>query len=131
MISLTVIRKDVLVTTTIKTLDSGVTIKRNQIVAQASNLSKDINEVFSSTNHSQSSASQKTSQDLKLKHHIDALNDKRQNSADSKRHDVSIAERSAYLKSKLKIDQNPLLEEGDRKQRLLKILFQHRDAFDY
>ena len=31
----------------------------------------------------------------------------------------------------LKIDQNPPLEEGDRKQRLLKILLQHWDVFDY
>ena len=56
MIPLTVARKDFLVTTIINTLDSGITIKRNQIVAQASNPSKDINEILSSTDHSQSSA---------------------------------------------------------------------------
>ena len=131
MIPLTVARKDFLVTTIINTLDSGITIKRNQIVAQASNPSKDIDEILSSTDHSQSSATQEAAQDSKPKHHIDALNNKRQHSADSKHHDVPIAERSAYLKSKLKIDQNPLLEEDDRKQRLLKILLQHWDVFDY
>ena len=78
MIPLTVARKDFLVTTIINTLDSRVTIKRNQIVSQASNPSKDINEVLSSTDHSQPSTTQATSQDSKLKHHIDALNDKRQ-----------------------------------------------------
>ena len=119
MIPLTVARKDFLVTTIINTLDSGITIKRNQIVAQASNPSKDINEILTSAEHSQSSATQETSQDSKSKHHIDTINNRQQHSADSKHHDVPIAERSAYLKSKLKIDQNPLLEEGDKKQRLL------------
>ena len=131
MIPLTVARKDFLVTTIINTLDSGITIKRNQIVAQASNPSKDINEILTSAEHSQSSDTQETSQDSKSKHHIDTINNRHQHSADSKHHDVPIAERSAYLKSKLKIDQNPLLEEGDRKQRLLKILLQHWDVFDY
>ena len=131
MIPLTVARKDFLVTTIINTLDSGITIKRNQIVAQASNPSKDINEILTSAEHSQSSATQETSQDSKPKHHIDTINNRHQHSADSKHHDVPISERSAYLKSKLKIDQNPLLEEGDRKQRLLKILLQHWDVFDY
>ena len=37
MIPLTVARKDFLVATIINTLDSGITIKPNQIVAQASN----------------------------------------------------------------------------------------------
>ena len=131
MMPLTVARKDFLVTTIINTLDSGVTIKRNQIVAEASNPSRDINEILSFTDHSESSTTQKTSQDSKLNHHINALNIKHQNSSDSKHHDVPIAERSAYLKSKLKLDQNPLLEEGDRKQKLLKILLQHWDVFDY
>ena len=131
MMPLTVARKDFLVTTIINTLDSGVTIKRNQIVAEASNPSRDINEILSFTDHSESSTTQKTSQDSKLNHHINALNIKHQNSSDSKHHDVPIAERSAYLKSKLKLDQNPLLEEGDRKQKLLNILLQHWDVFDY
>ena len=131
MMPLTVARKDFLVTTIINTLDSGVTIKRNQIVAEASNPSRDINEMLSFTDHSESSTTQKTSQDSKSNHHINALNIKHQNSSDSKHHDVPIAERSAYLKSKLKLDQNPLLEEGDRKQKLLKILLQHWDVFDY
>ena len=131
MMPLTMARKDFLVTTIINTLDSGVTIKRNQIVAEASNPSRDINEMLSFTDHSESSTTQKTSQDSKSNHHINALNIKHQNSSDSKHHDVPIAERSAYLKSKLKLDQNPLLEEGDRKQKLLKILLQHWDVFDY
>ena len=131
MMPLTVARKDFLVTTIINTLDSGVTIKRNQIVAEASNPSRDINEMLSFTDHSESSTTQKTSQDSKSNHHINALNIKHQNSSDSKHHDVPIAERSAYLKSKLKLDQNPLLEEGDRKQKLLNILLQHWDVFDY
>ena len=131
MMPLTVARKDFLVITIINTLDSGVTIKRNQIVAEASNPSRDINEILSFTDHSESSTTQKTSQDSKLNHHINALNIKHQNSSDSKHHDVPIAERSAYLKSKLKLDQNPLLEEGDRKQKLLNILLQHWDVFDY
>ena len=42
-ITLIVARKDYLVKTVIDTLDSGVTIKSNQIVAEASNPSKDIN----------------------------------------------------------------------------------------
>ena len=131
MMPLTVARKDFLVTTIINTLDSGVTIKRNQIVAEASNPSRDINEILSFTDHSESSTTQKTSQDSKSNRHINALNIKHQNSSDSKHHDVPIAERSAYLKSKLKLDQNPLLEEGDRKQKLLNILLQHWDVFDY
>ena len=131
MIPLTVERKDYLVTTIINTLDSVVTIKRNKIVAEASDPSKDINDILSSTDHSQSSGSQETSKDSKFKRHINALNDKRQNSADIKDPDVPIAERSAFLKSKLKIDQNPILKEGDRKQRLLKIVLQHCDVFDY
>ena len=102
-----------------------------QIVAEASNPSRDINEMLSFTDHSESSTTQKTSQDSKSNRHINALNIKHQNSSDSKHHDVPIAERSAYLKSKLKLDQNPLLEEGDRKQKLLKILLQHWDVFDY
>ena len=115
-------RKDFLVTTIMNNLDSGIIIKRNQIVAQASNPSKDIKEILSSTDRSHSSTAQETAEDSKSKHHIDALNDKRQDSADTKHHDVPIAERSSYFKLKLKIDQNPLLEEGARKQRLLKIL---------
>ena len=106
MMPLTVARKDFLVTTIINTLDSGVTIKRNQIVAQASNPSRDINEILSFTDHSESSTTQETSQDSKSKHHIETINNRHQHSADSKHHDVPIAERSAYLKSKLKIDQN-------------------------
>ena len=131
MIPLTVARKDFLVTTIINTLDSGVTIRRNQIVAQASNPSRDINEILSFTDHSQSSATQETSQDSKLNHHINTLNIKHQKICGLKYHNVLIAERSAYLKSKLILDQNPLLEEGDRKQKLLKNLFQHWDVFDY
>ena len=104
MIPLTVARKEFLVATIINTLDSGITVRRNQIVVQASNPSKDINEILSSIDHSQSSATQETAQGSKPKHHIDALNNKRKHSADSKYHDVPIAERSEYLKSKLKID---------------------------
>ena len=63
MIPLTVARKDFLVTTIINTLDSGITIKRNQIFAQVSNPSKDINKTLSSTDHSQLSATQETAQD--------------------------------------------------------------------
>ena len=66
-----------------------------------------------------------------MNHYINGLNNKCPNSADSKHHDVHIAERSAYLKSKFKIDQNPLWKKSDRKQRLLKILLQHWDVFDY
>ena len=55
-------------------------------------LSKDINKILSSTDHSQSYATQETAQDSKLKHHIDALNNKRQHSAYSKHHDIHIAE---------------------------------------
>ena len=59
MMPLTVARKDFLVTTIINTLDSGVTIKRNQIVAEASNPSRDINEILSFTDHSELSTTQK------------------------------------------------------------------------
>ena len=131
MIPFTVARQKFLVTTIINTLDSGITIKRNQIVSQASNPTKDINKILASSDHSPSSATQESTQDSKPKHLVDALNNKRQHSADSKHHDVPIAERSTYLKSKLKLDQNPLLEEGDRKQRLLEVLLQHWDDFDY
>ena len=54
-----------------------VSIKRKQIVSQASNPTKDINEILSSTGHSQSSANQETLQDSKLNYHINALNIKR------------------------------------------------------
>ena len=76
IIPLIVARKDYLLTTVIKTLDSWVMIKQSQIVAQASNTSKDILKILSFTDHWKSSFAKAALEYEKFQRHINSINNR-------------------------------------------------------
>ena len=146
---LVVARKDLFVTTITNFHDSGITIKKNQIVANASipsNSTKELlaaspctSEPSSTVGGSLSEEQCKNSNDdgnedahtppsyhSSYSHNrIDAINDKHHSPADTKHHAVPNQEKEKYLTSKLHLDDNPLLQEGDRKEKLMNVLLRH------
>ena len=147
-------RKYLLLTTITSFDDSGITIKKSQIIANTSNLSNSTKELLaatpctfepsSSTKGSMSEEHYNNSNDDEkedahtapschnsdLYNRINALNDKDHNSEDTKHHVVPNKERERCLTSKLHNNENPFFKKGDRKQNLIIVLLNHRDVFD-
>lgn len=98
---LSVARQGHLVTTVINKLNSGVIIKRNQIVAQASKPFEAIKETLSSTSSFNSPLTQLSSPNTLRQGQIDTMNEKHRNTPDDRRHEAPLNGRRSYIISKL------------------------------
>ena len=104
-------KKNNMLTTVTNLHDSGVTIKKNQIIAKA---------------------------EIPDKEMINSLNDMQVNQGNSKWDDadyahfnVSLEERKKHLLEKLKLKENKLLDIENRRDRLMEVLLKYWKCFDY
>ena len=145
---LAVARKGLLVTTITSFHDSGITITKNQIIANASNPSNGTKELLiaspctfepsspiegslneeqyenSNDDGNEDALTPPSYQSSYSHNRIDAIHERLHNSADNKHpkhHAVSNQEKERYRTSKLHLNENPLLQEGDRKEKLVNV----------
>ena len=119
-------KKDFLLTTITNFYDSGITTKKNQIVAktisQSTSFIISINRFQRKLNYNDPS----TKPPSERQHHPPNLD-----KADMAHFSIPPSERRTYLLEKLQLDKNPLLQIEKRSSKLLEILAKHWNCFDF